>query len=311
MILSPGTQIVTRIAVVPVGGGRAHPAGAVAVIVKSPSDAQHSYTVRFADTTLAQLHRDELAPLKSMQREQAGLGQLAAEDGAASTIDEHDLRRHVIFRCIVGSRAYGLDSESSDVDLRGVYLPPAERHWSLAGVPEQLENDAAQECFWEVQKFLVLALKANPNVLECLYSPLIEHATPLMRELLAIRERFLSKLIYQTYNGYVMSQFRKLESDLRNRGAVKWKHAMHLIRLLLSGITALRERRVPLRVDDQRDRLLAIKRGEIAWNDLDHWRLALHAEFEAAYAATTLADRPDYEAANAWLLRARRSAVQD
>ena len=87
-----------------------------------------------------------------------------------------------------------------------------------------------------------MALKANPNMLECLYTPLVEHATPLAQELLRdARALSVVKMVYQTYNGYVMSQFKKLEQDLRNRGEVKWKHAMHLMRLLLSGISALRE----------------------------------------------------------------------
>src|SRR5438477_73705 len=81
---------------------------------------------------------------------------------------------HVIYRCIVGSRAYGLDDDESDTDRRGIYLPPAELHWSLSGVPEQLENLATDDVYWEIQKFITLALKANPNVLECLYTPLAE-----------------------------------------------------------------------------------------------------------------------------------------
>src|SRR6185503_351047 len=147
-------------------------------------------------------------------------------------------------RCIVSSQAFGLRDDDSDMDRRGVYLPPAELHWSLYGVPEQISPNQTgpgvdtAETYWELQKFLVMALKANPNILECLHTPLVEHATPLAQELLAARQRFLSKLIYQTYNGYVMSQFKKLEQDLRARGEIKWKHAMHLMRLLLSGITA-------------------------------------------------------------------------
>ena len=70
-------------------------------------------------------------------------------------------------------------------------------------------------------------------------------ATALALELLDMRAAFLSKLIYQTYNGYVMSQFKKLEQDLRNRGEIKWKHAMHLIRLLLEGVSVLREGFLP------------------------------------------------------------------
>src|SRR5438067_10579055 len=110
------------------------------------------------------------------------------------------LRGSVIYRCVVGSRAYGLDEAGSDTDRRGIYLPPADRHWSLDGVPEQLENAATQECYWEIQKFLTLALKANPTILECLYTPLVEVATPLAEELLAMRPLFLSRLLYQAYN---------------------------------------------------------------------------------------------------------------
>src|SRR5271168_1494471 len=102
----------------------------------------------------------------------------------------------------VGSRAYGLEVHGSDTDRRGIYLPPADLHWSLYGVPEQLDFNATEEVYWEAQKFVVLALKANPNVLECLFTPLVETATPLAQEFLDMRERFLSKMIYQTYNGY-------------------------------------------------------------------------------------------------------------
>ena len=110
-----------------------------------------------------------------------------------TTADRHYDR--VIYRCVIGSRAYGLDVDASDTDRRGVYLPPAELHWSLYGVPEQLENDATQECCWELQKFIMLTLKANPNVLECLCSPIVESVTTLGKELLALRDAFLSKLV--------------------------------------------------------------------------------------------------------------------
>jgi predicted nucleotidyltransferase len=228
----------------------------------------------------------------------------------ADPLAEYNLFDHVIYRCVVGSRAYGLDDDASDTDRRGVYLPPAEMHWSLYGVPEQLENADTEETYWELQKFLTLALKANPNVLECLYTPLVEHETELAREILAMRTSFLSRLVYQTYNGYVLSQFKKLQSDLRNKGQVKWKHVMHLIRLLLAGITTLRDGYVPVRVaDGHRERLLAIKRGELSFEDVEAWRLDLHKQFDAAAEDTKLPERPDYERANALLLKARRSVI--
>jgi len=301
MILTVGTQVVTREAVAAAGEGATHPEGAVGVIVKSPVDHTHSYRVRFADSTEAPLRRTQFAVLKEVQRDRIR--------AAGEVLDEFDLLDCVIFRCVVGSRAYGLDVDDSDVDRRGVYLPPAAMHWSLYGVPEQLEYDQTQECYWELQKFLTMALKANPNVLECLYTPLVEHATPIAREMLDMREAFLSKLVYQTYNGYVLSQFKKLTARLDRGRDIKWKHAMHLIRLLLAGITALREATIPVSVEDHRERLLAIRGGETPWEEVDAWRLALHAEFDAAYAMTKLPERPDYERANALLIKARRSAL--
>jgi predicted nucleotidyltransferase len=96
-----------------------------------------------------------------------------------------NLYERVIYRCLIGSQAYGLAGEGSDIDRRGIYLPPADLHWSLYGVPDQLENDDTQETYWEIQKFLVLALKANPNVLECLYRRGSSQPGTLERELQA------------------------------------------------------------------------------------------------------------------------------
>ena len=297
--LAIGTQVVTRVETHRSDGGAPRPLGAVGVVVAAPSDDTALYRVRFADGAECGLPREALTIRKHFQR----------SDPAGETPTASDLHAYVIYRCVVGSRACGLDEPGSDVDRRGIYLAPANLQWSLAGAPEQLEDHDAQECYWELEKFLRLALKANPNILECLYSPVVEHITPLAGELLAMRAMFVSRLIYQTYNGYVMSQFKKLEQDLRTHGTLRWKHAMHLIRLLLSGVTALREGFVPVRLDAHRESLLAIRRGDVPWEDVDAWRLRLHREFDAALARTSLPERPDYARANEFLVAARRSMV--
>lgn len=313
LILATGTRVVTRGETKPTGPAphgqvAAIPAGSVGIIIESPLDSKHAYKIRFNDGAQTMLRRSEFSILKEFKVE--------AIETAANGMEFADWEPFIIYRCIVGSQAFGLSGDNSDIDRRGIYLPPADLHWSLYGVPEQLEPHRNEpgadtaETYWELQKFLVMALKGNPNILECLNTPLVELATPLAQELLAGRKAFLSKLIYQTYNGYVMSQFKKLEQDLRARGEIKWKHAMHLIRLLLSGISALREGELRVRLDEHREKLLQIKRGETPWGELNSWRLALHKEFEGAFATTTLPDRPDYEWANAFLLKARRSGVK-
>jgi predicted nucleotidyltransferase len=302
LIVPLGTQVVMRGEIVPIGGGSPVPKGTVGELIRTPADATHAYQVRFADGQQGSVRRNEFSLLKHLKN-----GPIGDHD---QVLKEFDLYDYVIYRCVVGSQAYGLSNEESDTDRRGVYLPPADLHWSLYGVPEQLENAETQEVYWELQKFLVLALKANPNVLECLYSPLVEMKTALAVDLLNHRDAFLSKLVYQTYNGYVLSQFKRLEQDLRSAGTIKWKHAMHLIRLLLSGITVLREGFVPLSVEAHREQLLSIRRGDVAWESINAWRLRLHEEFDDAYADTALPENPDYQVVNEFLLRARRSMAR-
>jgi len=302
LIIPVGTQVVTLVEVKGRAGGHVCPRGAVGEITVAPQDNFHSYHARFADGTEASLRRQEFAVRKHHQA-----GELLQ---SVDNLSDFNLCDHIIYSCVVGSRAYGLDEDVSDVDRRGIYLPPAEMHWSLYGVPEQLENKSAEECYWELQKFLTLALKANPNVLECLYTSMVEKATPLAQELLDMRSAFLSKLIYQTYNGYVLSQFKKLEQDLRNRGEIRWKHAMHLIRLLLEGISVLKSGFLQVWMDEHREKLLAIRRGAASWEEVNAWRLALHRDFDAALAITRLPERPEYEKVNAFLIHARRVSAE-
>ncbi len=206
LIYSVGTQIVALKQVQGSDNRVAHPAGAVGVIVRVPRDRTHSYRIRFVDGFEAALQHDNLMLLAEYKQ--------GAINESEQTLSSHGLFDRVIYRCVVGSRAFGLDTEESDTDRRGIYLPPADLHWSLYGVPEQLENDQTEEVYWELQKFLVMALKGNPNILECLYTPMVEDITPLGQELLDMRSAFLSRLVYQTYNGYVMSQFKRMKADL-------------------------------------------------------------------------------------------------
>ena len=295
-----GTQVVSLVEVRGTNNSLVHPRGAVGVVTRTPTGDQVQFLVRFPDGFEKSLERSQLEVLKHFKDR---LG-----DGGPTP--RFDLEQFIIYRCVVGSRAYGLDSDDSDTDQRGIYLAPADLQWSLFGAPEQFEDNASQSCYWELQKFLTMALKANPNILECLYSPMVETVTPLGAELVAARQGFLSQMIFQTFNGYAMSQFKKIEQDIRNQGAVRWKHAMHLLRLLLTGAATLREGRVPVRVEGHRDRLVVVKRGEMPWADVDTWRQELHRDFERALTETKLPERPDYESANRFLLKARREMTR-
>jgi uncharacterized protein len=309
--ISAGTQVVALVEIRGPNHSLVHPRGAVGIVTRTPCGTDRHFLVRFPDGFEASLGSDQFEVLK-LFKDRLGRDSVSPSSAIETSTSgpcQFDLEQLIIYRCVVGSRAYGLDTDESDTDIRGIYLAPADLQWSLFGAPEQFEDNGTQSCYWELQKFLIMALKANPNILECLYSPMIEKITPLGEELLAMREVFLSQMIFQTFNGYAMSQFKKIEQDIRNHGEVRWKHAMHLLRLLLTGAATLRSDRVPVRVEAHRDRLFAVKRGELPWAEVDAWRKELHGDFERALAETKLPERPDYEAANRFLVKARRSQV--
>ena len=144
LILPKGTQVVTLIDVKVLNENRFQPRGTVGVIKTQPIDAKHSYLIEFLDGSISALKRREFAIRKHYQT-----------DVAIDVQTDQNLYEYVIYRCVVGSRAFGLDDENSDTDLRGIYLPPANLQWSMDGVPEQIENKNNEECYWELQKFLI------------------------------------------------------------------------------------------------------------------------------------------------------------
>jgi predicted nucleotidyltransferase len=294
-VISAGTQVVLK-AQKPLANERYKPPGSVGVVMQSPAEVTGQYVVRFADGETLTAKFDELA----LRRREV--------DDALGEVQE-DLRPYIIYRCQVGSKAFGLANHESDDDLRGIYLPPARLHWSLRRLPEQLEynNGQQDEVYWELEKFLRLALKANPNVLEALWTPMIDLANDTASELRAMRQAFLSKHVYKTYSGYVLSQFRRMSNAYKTAGTYKPKHAMHLIRLLYSGIAALETGEICIDVAELRKELLGIRNYELPFDDVMQRALELDEVFQMAFNRTCLPEQPDYETVNAFLIRARRS----
>jgi len=298
-VIAAGTQVVLRVSKALAGGDEYRKPGSVGVIVESPPSNDDPYMIQFTDGQSVQAYFGEL----SLRRKEV--------DDELSVIDE-DLRQYIIYRCQVGSKAYGLATEESDDDLRGIYLPPARLHWSLYRLPEQLESidNEKDEVYWELDKYLRLALKANPNVLETLWTPMVLDADETARELRGMRQAFLSKHLYKTYSGYVLSQFRRMSNAFKKKGTYKPKHAMHLVRLLLSGIAALETREIVVDVSAHRDELLRIRDGALSFGEVRQYALDLDKRFQQAFQTTTLPDQPDYESIDAFLIRARCRMVE-
>ncbi|MFF1477971.1 DNA polymerase beta superfamily protein [Streptomyces sp. NPDC058301] len=224
---------------------------------------------------------------------------------------EQLVRDHTVYSCVMGSRAFGLATAASDTDLRGVYAAPTPLFWGFDKPPTHVEGPAEEQFSWELERFCELALRANPNILECLHSPLVEQLNDTGRELLDLRGAFLSRHAHATFTGYALSQRKKLDADVRLHGAPRWKHAMHLVRLMTSCRDLLRTGVLTIDVGPDRDRLLALKRGELPWREVEAWMARLAEETEQAATRTPLPAEPDGPRVADFLFRVRReSALQ-
>ncbi|GGV81630.1 nucleotidyltransferase [Streptomyces gelaticus] len=219
------------------------------------------------------------------------------------------VRDHTVYSCVVGSRAFGLATEGSDTDRRGVFLVPTPLFWRFEKPPTHVEGPAQEQFSWELERFCELALRANPNVLECLHSPLVEHIDAVGRELLSLRGAFLSRLAHRTFARYASGQRRKLEADVRLHGAPRWKHAMHLLRLLASGRDLLRTGELTIEVGAAREELLAVKRGEVSWAEVERRMHRLAEENDEAVKDSPLPPEPDRARVEDFLIRTRRASA--
>ncbi|MGQ4491193.1 nucleotidyltransferase domain-containing protein [Streptomyces sp. SAS_281] len=223
--------------------------------------------------------------------------------------DEDLVRRHTVYSCVMGSRAFGLATGTSDTDRRGVFLAPTPLFWRFEKPPTHIEGPADEQFSWELERFCELALRANPNVLECLHSPLVDHVDDTGRELLALRGAFLSRRAHDSFVRYALAQRRKLEADVRRHGAPRWKHAMHLLRLLASCRDLLRTGELTIEVGEAREDLLAVRRGEVPWPEVERRMIRLAAENDEAACASPLPAEPDRARVEDFLVRTRRASA--
>lgn len=215
----------------------------------------------------------------------------------------------VIYSCVVGSRAYGLDGPDSDTDRRGVFLAPADAFWRLDPPPTHRDGPRPEELHWELARCLQLGLAANPTVLEVLWSPLVETLTPVGGLLLDRRSALLSRRVFATYGRYARAQMGKLAATRERGEPVKWKQAMHMLRLLRAGAHVLRTGEVLVDVTPWRPSLLAVRSGEVPWADVVAEADALHADLTRALAETPLPAEPDRATVEEFLIDVRRASA--
>jgi predicted nucleotidyltransferase len=136
---------------------------------------------------------------------------------------------NTIYLTLHGSQAYGLATDQSDVDIKGIFIPPKTVESNLFNRSEQFENDSQVEAklahlknpknpklestIFSLKKFMVLASQMNPNIVELLWTDPKDHfiVKPVMTKLLENRDVFLSSKAKFTFSGYAFAQAAKIE----------------------------------------------------------------------------------------------------
>lgn len=215
---------------------------------------------------------------------------------------------HTIYACVMGSRAFGLATEASDTDRRGVFLAPTRLFWRFEKPPTHVEGPAEEQFSWELERFCELALRANPSILECLHSPLVEYADATGRELLSLRGA-LSPQGPRDVHAVRPRPAPQAGSrcPLPRRPALEGRHA--------SAASPDQRPRPPAhgRPHDRRGRgselLLAVKRGEVPWPEVESRMARLAEEGAEAARRSPLPEELDRRRVEDFLVRTRRASA--
>ncbi|HEY2785041.1 MAG TPA: nucleotidyltransferase domain-containing protein, partial [Fimbriiglobus sp.] len=137
-IIPPGTQVVLRQNKRVPGTANEIPAGSVAEVIESPATNYRTYRIRFFDGIELRVKVGEVL----VRRVDHGV-EYAETFGP-------DVTKYIILKVTLGSRAFGLATNTSDKDHRGIYLSPADWHWSLTKPPDQVDSASAgvEEVIW-------------------------------------------------------------------------------------------------------------------------------------------------------------------
>ena len=198
--LPHGTEVTTRVD--RVLGERRVPQGAIGRVVAS---AGAELDVMLIGIGVVRYRRDELVPRKA--------GQVRHAERRSAAWDA--LRPAVVLEAVVGSRAWGLAHEGSDTDRRGVFALPFPWTTGLAEPPRDLVSTDGSASYWEVEKAIRQALRADPNTLELLFVRTAEARDEIGAWLLEARGAFVSSAIYGSFGRYALSQLKRLSQAHR------------------------------------------------------------------------------------------------
>lgn len=239
-----------------------------------------------------------------------------ALDASPQIAYPHFLLENLGYECIMGSNAYGVASDNSDLDMYGFTIPglddlyPYRQNnyvYNFDHVPSTFEqfqkhhikvNETEYDfAIYNIAKYMKLVSENNPNMIDSIFVPdecvtFISDAGKMIRD---SKHLFLSREAYHKFKGYAFAQLKKLEgknahSPTRKESVSKYgydvKYAYHLVRLLGECEQILRDGNLDLRKDSER--LKAIRRGEWTLEQVRNYFEKKESSLESLYEKTNL-----------------------
>jgi len=116
----------------------------------------------------------------------------------------------ILLDAIGGSHAYNTNTETSDLDIRGVFICELDDFLS-GNYPQQINDETNDIVFYELSRFLSLVSTNNPNILELLNTPedCVRYKHPLFDLIVKQKESFITKQCRLSFGGYARAQLAK------------------------------------------------------------------------------------------------------
>ena len=226
---------------------------------------------------------------------------------------------NIHYETTMGSSAYGVANNLSDIDVYGFCIPPKHMVFPhLAGniigfgrqhkafkVWQQHHIDYKEENYdltiFSIVRFFHLCMDNNPNMVDCLFSPVhcIRHITTIGTLVRDNRHLFLHKGAYHRFKGYAYSQLNKMRTRTpkgeRAKTIEKYgfdiKYGYHLVRLLLECQQILSTENLVL--DRDKELLKSMRAGEWSMDKIVLFFEKEEKHLDELYRTSNLPHKPD------------------
>ncbi|MDA8021009.1 MAG: nucleotidyltransferase domain-containing protein [Thermoanaerobaculia bacterium] len=239
------------------------------------------------------------------------------------------------YEVMMGSVAFGVSTDESDVDIYGFCIPPRDHVFPhLRGEVADFDAPAprfqqyqrhhirdaqalsgqGRDCdftIFSIVKFFRQCLDCNPNLIDCLYAPrrCVLFTTGIGELVRERRKIFLHRGAWHRFKGYAYSQMHKLRikqpegkrKEMVERYGFDVKFGYHIVRLLDEVEQILVKEDIDL--ERNREQLKSIRRGEWTLERLERYFEEKERQLEGVYSRSRLPAEPDHRAVKTLLLQ--------